>query len=175
MRSGSWSTALGAFWLAALVAGGASAVRAIEATPDAPAPVAGFWLTENGRAIVEFRACKADPGGSGDLCGRLAWIADPHDETGALKRDAKNRIAALKSRPICGLELVGGLADTGEGGLSDGWLYNPRSGKVYSANVEAVSATELRVHGYLMVPLLGQSQIWTRVDDARTGCPADGG
>ena len=43
-------------------------------------------------------------------------------------------------------------------------------GATYSAEIRAVSASELEVRGYLGVPVLGKSQIWTRVGDDRGGC-----
>ena len=61
-------------------------------------------------------------------------------------------------------------AATPDDSAEDGWIYNPKSGETYSANVEAVSPDRLKVRGYLGVSLLGKSQIWTRVPGDRGGC-----
>lgn len=127
-------------------------------------PVHGLWLTENGRAIVEFSACGET------ACGRTVWVADPRDESGVLKRDIKNPEPGKRVRPICGLQLVGGLRSDGTGTWDDGWIYNPRDGDTYSVKVTARSETELEVRGFVGVSLLGKSQTWTRVDDDRGGC-----
>ena len=124
----------------------------------------GYWLTENRKAIVQIAPC------GGDICGRMVWVEKPVDEAGRPKRDDKNEDAAKRARTICGLELVGGLVRTDDGAWSDGWLYNPRNGETYSAEIRPLSPSELEVRGYLGVSLLGKSQVWTRVGDDRGGC-----
>ena len=127
-------------------------------------PAHGYWLTENRKAIVRIAPCGAD------TCGRMVWVENPLDEAGRPKRDDNNADTAKRDRPICGLELVGGLDRTDDGTWQDGWLYNPRDGATYSAEIRALSSSELEVRGYLGVSLLGQSQVWTRVGDDRGGC-----
>ena len=41
----------------------------------------------------------------------MVWVAKPVDESGKPKRDAKNTDLAKRQRPICGLELFGGLRE----------------------------------------------------------------
>ncbi len=127
-------------------------------------PVHGLWLTANGKAIIEFAPCGAK------TCGRMVWVANPHDETGALKRDLKNEDAAKRDRTLCGLPLLGDLDQAKRGAWEGGWIYNPRDGSTYGAEIEAVSAEELKVRGYLGLSLLGSDQVWTRVPDKRGGC-----
>jgi uncharacterized protein (DUF2147 family) len=127
-------------------------------------PVHGLWLTENGNAIVEFAPCGAE------TCGRMVWVANPRDSAGLLKRDFRNEDADKRERTLCGLPLLGGLDLAKRGAWSGGWIYNPRDGSTYGAEVEVVSQDELKVRGYLGVSLLGSSQTWTRVTDDRGGC-----
>ena len=124
----------------------------------------GYWLTENRKAIVQIAPC------GGDTCGRMVWVENPLDQSGQPKRDDRNADAAKRARTICGLELVGGLVRTDDGTWGDGWLYNPRNGATYSAEIRALSPSELEVRGYLGVSALGKSQVWTRVGDDRGGC-----
>ena len=152
-------------FLPVLLAGLATAGTASE--PDLKDAAHGFWLTENKRAIVEFAPCSDQ--NADETCGTLVWVSEPVGADGALKRDTKNRIADLKGRPLCGLPLIGGLHRLGDGELADGWLYSPRDGATYSADITLLSEGALRVHGYLLVPLFGRSQTWTRVEDAREG------
>lgn len=133
-------------------------------TPAMAEPVEGYWLTENGKAIIKIEEC--DDG----VCGRMAWMANPLDEQGRPKLDVNNSDSVLASRTICGLPMVGGMARKALGIWKNGWIYNPRDGETYSAEVSSVSITELKVRGYLGLPLLGRSQIWTRVDGDRGGC-----
>lgn len=135
------------------------------AVAERPAdPAHGYWLTENHKAIVQIAPCGAD------TCGRMVWVERAVDESGQPTRDVRNTDTAKRVRPICGLDLVGGLSKADEGAWKDGWLYNPKDGATYSAQIRAVSASELEVRGYLGVSVLGKSQIWTRVGDDRGGC-----
>lgn len=124
----------------------------------------GFWLTQNGKAIVEMAPCGQS------TCGKMVWVANPRDDKGALKRDEQNADATKRTRPICGLQLVGGMKPKKSGAWEDGWIYNPRNGETYGAEISAISTSELKVRGYLGISLLGSSQIWTRVTTDRGGC-----
>jgi len=135
----------------------------VAATANAE-PVEGYWLTENGKAIIQIEEC--DDG----VCGRMAWMANPLDGQGKRKLDVNNSDSALASRTICGLPMVGGMERKALGIWKDGWIYNPRDGETYSAEVSSASDTKLKVRGYVGLPLLGRSQIWTRVEDDRGGC-----
>lgn len=140
------------------------ALPAAAATERNADPAHGLWLTENQRAIVEIASC------GNETCGRTVWVADAVDETGQPKRDRSNPDQVKRDRPICGIELVGGLARAGDGEWQHGWLYNPRDGATYSAELRALSPSELEVRGYVGVSLLGKSQVWTRVSSDRGGC-----
>ena len=122
----------------------------------------GYWLTENGKAIVKFGPCGSE------TCGKMVWISSPRDESGKLKLDVKNTDGNKRGRPLCGLTLVGGLKSKGKD--LDGWIYNPRDGDTYSVNVEALSAEQLKVRGFVGIKLFGSSQVWTRVENDRGGC-----
>ena len=127
-------------------------------------PVHGLWLTENGKAIVEFSPCGSK------TCGRMVWVANPRDDNGDLKRDVNNQDGTKRDRTLCGLPLLGGLDLAKNGAWDGGWIYNPRDGSTYGAEIEAVSGTKLKVRGYLGLSLFGKSQVWTRVGDNRGGC-----
>ncbi len=127
-------------------------------------PVSGYWLTENKKAIIRINPC------DDSVCGTMVWMANPHDEAGARKLDVNNDDPVLKGRTICGLPMVGGMSLRRSGVWADGWIYNPRDGATYSAELSSVSDDALKVRGYLGLPLLGRSQIWTRVEGNRGGC-----
>ena len=124
----------------------------------------GYWLTQNGKAIIHMAPCGSQ------TCGQMVWTAAPRDAAGKLKLDTKNADGTLRTRPICGLQLIGGMKLKSAGAWQDGWIYNPRDGETYSAEISALSATELKIRGYLGVRLFGKNQIWTRVSDDRGGC-----
>lgn len=144
-----------------LVAIGLLALAPLSAAAETD-PMHGFWLTENGKAIVKIAPC------GGETCGNLVWIDSPRNPEGDLKRDVNNSNLQNRNRPLCGLTLVGGLRP--DGSAKDGWIYNPRDGSTYSVAVEPLNEEKLKVRGYLGFPLLGSSQVWTRVSDDRGGC-----
>jgi len=140
--------------------------------PGAPAaavtatdPAFGYWLVENQRAIIQIHAC-----GEG-ACGRVVWLANPFDDDGSLKTDSKNPDPGMRDRPLCGLELITGLQRDAAGSWAEGEIYSSRDGDSYSLQVMAEDPATLEVRGYVGVSLFGQSQYWTRVADARGGCP----
>ncbi len=140
-------------------------VTPLVAVAERPSDAAhGYWLTENRKAIVQIAPCGTD------TCGRMVWVENPTDEAGRPKRDYNNADVAKRARPICGIELVGGLIKTDDGRWQMGWLYNPRNGSTYSAEIRALSPSELEVRGYFGLSVLGRSQVWTRVGDDRGGC-----
>lgn len=127
-------------------------------------PAFGLWLTENKRAIIEIGPCGEK------ACGKIVWMAEPLTADGQPKVDAKNEDPALQSRPICGLPLIGDFERSGPGAWDDGFIYSPQEGETYTAYLEAQPDGTLKLRGYIGLPILGKSQIWTREADNRGGC-----
>ena len=77
-----------------------------------------------------------------------------------------------KNAPLLGLTIVKGMRRDGRN-YEDGTILDPRDGKVYHAQMElSADGQKLSVRGYLGVPLLGQTQVWTRLPDDAVA-PAD--
>lgn len=123
---------------------------------DSPTPV-GIWLHANKLIQVEITPC-AD-----QLCGRIAWFKWPNDAQGLPLVDLKNPDPALRKRPLLGLTILRGLRRTGERTWEDGEIYNPINGRNYQATMSIKSNNTLRVRAYMLVPMFGETQIWTRV------------
>ncbi|MGF1502932.1 MAG: DUF2147 domain-containing protein [Paracoccaceae bacterium] len=145
--------------VAAVLAAGIAATSVGRA--DVPA---GYWLTENGRAIVQIEPCGSS------ICGRLAWLANPTQSDGTPKRDENNPDRGARMQTLCGLELIGEFMRARDDRWEGGYIYNPRDGKKYSAWLALDGSDRLKVRGYLGLPLLGQTQTWTRIDGNRGGC-----
>ncbi|MHA1530041.1 MAG: DUF2147 domain-containing protein [Alphaproteobacteria bacterium] len=141
--------------LAVLHAGG---VRAASDT------VFGFWLVETQRSIIEITPC-------GDsACGEIVWLVEPLDEAGQPRTDNLNSDDELRSRPLCGMEMISGFSSSGPGAWSDGSIYSPTEGKTYSASMKVDDDGTLKLRGYVLLPLFGKTQVWTREDVNRGGC-----
>lgn len=77
-----------------------------------------------------------------------------------------------KNARMLGLTIVNGMKRFGQK-YKDGSILDPRDGSVYHAEMElSGDGQELTVRGYLLVPLLGRSQIWRRLPDDAIA-PAD--
>jgi len=125
-------------------------------------PVLGRWLSESGKGVVEIYPC-ADK-----LCGKLVWLAEPiRDGAPAVDRD--NKDAAQRQRPLCGLMMLGDFRPLETNRWGDGWIYSPENGKTYRANM-TLDGDRLKLRGYVGIPLLGETQTWTRADPKLKGC-----
>ena len=123
---------------------------------ESPTPV-GVWLHANKRIQVEIAPC-------GDrLCGKMVWFRWPNDARGLPLVDLKNSNPSLRARPLLGLTILRGLRRTGERTWEDGTIYNPDDGVEYNSVMTIQSDGRLRVRAYVLVPLLGKTLLWSRV------------
>lgn len=53
-----------------------------------------------------------------------------------------------------------------------GSIYDPQSGHTYQANITLKDSDHLQLRGYLGIPLLGATQVWTRVAQDQPRCRA---
>lgn len=143
-------------------AGVMAANWASAAAPD----IAGWWIDGSHRAAIMIAPC-------GDkLCGSIQWLKIPNDPaTGKPKSDYKNGDPALRSRPLCGLQLLWGFVHEPDPSLwDDGQIYDPESGNTYHARMILKPDGTLDVRGYIGIPLLGRSETWVRPTEELTAC-----
>jgi uncharacterized protein (DUF2147 family) len=138
------------------------------AWPACAADPQGVWLTEARDAAVLIAPCAGDDDGL-MLCGRIVWLKDANDESGAPRRDTRNPDPARRARPICGLVVMGGLRPSGPDRWDDGSVYNPQDGRIYTGEMALLADRRLRVRAYLGMPFFGQTQVWTRADRSAAG------
>ncbi len=131
-------------------------LAATQVRAQSPTPI-GVWLHANQRIEIEILPC-------GDrLCGKLVWFKRPNDAQGQPLVDFKNTDPTLRARPVLGLTILSGLRRTDENTWEDGKIYNPDDGNDYQARMSIKDDGTLRVRAYVILPLLGKTQIWTRV------------
>lgn len=114
----------------------------------------GFWSTEDNEGVVELYACGKE------VCGRLHWMK--LDTSQSFPRDEKNPDASKRSRALCKMQFMGGFHRDEEGHFTDGWIYSPRHGQTFSAELTVIDKNTLDLHGYILTPILGESQTWKR-------------
>jgi uncharacterized protein (DUF2147 family) len=145
-----------AAWCAPAAAGGpAEAATAALATN----PI-GVWATEAEKSHVRIEACGAK------LCGTVIWLKEPLDDKGQEKTDIRNADQGLRARKILGLAILSEFVKSKDDPAvwEDGKIYNPEDGKIYSCTLTVKDGATLRVRGYVGIPLLGETQIWKRVE-----------
>jgi uncharacterized protein (DUF2147 family) len=117
--------------------------------------ILGEWLTAEGKARVQIT--KND-----DIyAGKIIWLKEP-EKNGKAVVDDKNPDEKLRDRPVLGMEIVYGFKYDEENVWTDGKVYDPESGNEYKAKITLVDEKTLKLRGYVLIPLLGRSELWTR-------------
>jgi uncharacterized protein (DUF2147 family) len=128
----------------------------------------GTWLTASGVAKVRIGPC-ADAA-SGPICGFIVGLINPKGPDGKgvapeMATDYRNADPALRSRKVIGMPLIWGFKKTSDpNAYEGGQIYNGENGKIYNANISLQPDGTLRLRGYVGSPMLGETQVWTRVD-----------
>ena len=132
-----------------LGAGAAAAAADIQPARPPWAPL-GRWLSQDRDGVFDIEPCGAM------LCGRLVGIRYvgpmPTDDHGA---------------PQCGLMMLSGFVrGRDDPGRWSGVILDPRHGRRYHAQIWSPRPGLLKLRGYLLLPLFGETQRWTRYDGA---------
>lgn len=125
--------------------------------------ISGLWLDNEGKAAIEVKGCGPE------LCGSIAWLKAPLDPKGKPWTDMLNPDREKRLRPVCGLQIIGGLKASDNGLWRDGWIYDPEEGKSFNVELSLSDANTLKVFGFAGVRLLSETMLWKRlpVDSAR--------
>ena len=65
-----------------------------------------------------------------------------------------------QGRSDCGLTIIQNMAMT-DAGHWRGNILNPEDGRMYDAELHVDDAGRLQLRGFLLIPLLGSTQVWT--------------
>lgn len=129
--------------------------RAQDPQLDSGDAILGEWLTGEGKARVQIYRCDTL------YCGKIVWLKEPV-KNGKEVVDDKNPDPALKDKPVIGLVIVRAFSYDGDGEWTGGKVYDPESGDTYSGKMTLKDPHTLRLRGYVLIPLLGRTEIWTR-------------
>ena len=128
---------------------------------------AGIWYDDTGKGAVRIEQCE------NKLCGKIYWLKDTVNAEGKPLIDRHNPNESQRTRPICGLQVVGGLASMGDGEWDTGWIYDPKEGKSYSVAMKLDGPDTLKVTGYLVMKLMGRTLTWKRAPADLPSCAAN--
>ncbi len=155
LRLGDWS--LHRLWLlAGLLLVSSVPVHAAGAAPFTP----GYWVSSGHQIVLQISPC------GDDLCGFISGISLDHpDDPMPLDWRGQSQCGFLMLRvsPI----------PAGSNGVPrwKGVLQDPRNGDVYRTTVKFDAAGNLDLHGYIGLPLLGQTEIWPKFSgEVLPGC-----
>jgi uncharacterized protein (DUF2147 family) len=127
-----------------------------------PTTAAGFWaqVGDDGKTGGWFFFWERN----GEFEGRLVKMFKQPGEQQIIDTCEKCE-GDQKGAAMLGLTIVKGMKRDGYK-YEDGTIMDPRDGSVYHAQMEmSPDGQKLSVRGYLMVPLLGQTQVWQRLPD----------
>ena len=104
----------------------------------------GNWSTANGHGVIAIAQC-------GDaLCGRIVGID---------RRPGDPMPTDVSGRSQCGLTIITNeRPDAGDTWLGE--VTDPRDGGTYQAKLWLDEAGNLRLRGFIGIPLLGATQVW---------------
>lgn len=128
--------------------------------------ILGTWQTADNRGMIEIFACNQK------TCGRIVSLSEPlypaHDSRGMAGKprvDRNNPDSALRQRPVMGLVLLQDFTYSGNRCWKSGTIYDPESGNTYKGQLTLESADQLKVRGYIGIPLFGRTTVWRRINE----------
>jgi uncharacterized protein (DUF2147 family) len=125
--------------------------------------IVGSWNTAGRDAIIDIYRCGER------YCGKIKWLREPNytaedknGKEGQPKIDSNNPNPRLRNRTLVGLELMHDFVYAGNNLWKGGNIYDPERGKTYSALMRLAARNSLHLKGYIGIPLLGRTSVWTR-------------
>ncbi|MFO7659497.1 MAG: DUF2147 domain-containing protein [Candidatus Cloacimonadaceae bacterium] len=118
--------------------------------------ILGVWFNEEKDAKIEVYK------DGGKYFGKVIWLKNPNDEKGKPKTDIENPDPKLKSRPRLNMIVLTNLAHKDGSKYVKGKIYDPKSGKTYSAQAELANPNLLKLRGFIGISLVGRTSEWTR-------------
>ena len=119
----------------------------LAAAPASAAGLEGVWLTATHDGVIAIAPCAAD------LCGRIVGMGQTRRPDGSLPADPQGH-------PMCGLTILRAAADGPDRWAGD--IIDPQTGTSWQCTLHLDEAGHLLLRGYVLLPLLGQTQTWTR-------------
>ncbi|QHI95675.1 DUF2147 domain-containing protein [Aristophania vespae] len=112
----------------------------------------GLWLVESKDGIFRIGACdKSKNSKDLRLCGWLVGMSYTEGEPAV----------DYWGRSECGLAIIQNLKRDDDGAWY-GAILDPRNGRKYQARIKLEKNGQLQLRGYLLLPIFGESQNWTR-------------
>ena len=122
---------------------------------DAKGVVGVWWIPmQDAKIAIQIKP-------DGTLTGRVIAGND------ADRRDSKNPTPELRGRRVIGITVLSAFRPEAEGLWSHGAIYEPQSGRTYTASLKLRDANHLVLRGFIGISFFGRSQTWERVSGTR--------
>jgi len=119
--------------------------------------VLGYWAGDASIIHVQSEG--------GALSATIVALMDPtykSDETvgapGEVRRDDNHPKTSLRARLLIGLNLLSSYEHNGK--RWEGKIYDPESGNTYSSRMEVDSSGNLKMRGYIGLPIMGRTAMF---------------
>lgn len=121
--------------------------------------IIGNWKNGEGTGVIQIYKTT-----SGHYAGKIVWLKEPIDpDTGKPKLDKRNPDESKRNTPTLGLVNMGSFSYNAEGKeWTDGFIYDPKTGKEYSCKMKLKNANALEVRGYIGLSIFGRTDNWSR-------------
>jgi uncharacterized protein (DUF2147 family) len=120
-------------------------------------PIERNWFSDDKTAKIHIYRGK-----DGKFYGKIAWLKVP-DRNGKPKVDERNPDENKRNQPILGLTILKGFEKEKDGVYEEGTIYDPKSGKTYSAKL-TLKGDHLDVRGYVGISMIGKTTTWYKAD-----------
>ncbi len=118
--------------------------------------IAGFWFNDAKSCIIEIYVT------DNKFFGKIAWLEEPLNEQGEVKKDTNNPDKSQQGNTVLGLILLKDFVYKNKNKWSDGTIYDPQNGKTYSCKLTLDKEGNLQVRGYIGISLIGRTTVWTK-------------
>lgn len=125
----------------------------------------GYWKTIDDKTLQVLSIVQIYAENDGSLSGKVVEIMPVlGQKTTDVCKMCKGQ---SHNQPILGMQIIWGMTQDAAG--SDTWVnghvLDPKSGNVYSGKMTVLdNGQSLKLRGYVLMPMLGRSEIWQRTD-----------
>lgn len=108
----------------------------------------GLWLVPDGDGVIEIDPC------GGGLCGKIVGVTPANNQP-------PGQVLAKDGRPLCQRTILQ-APNQASAGVWSGIIVNPNDDSQWNCEFWA-EEDGLHLRGYVVLPLLGQTQLWKRL------------
>lgn len=131
--------------------------------------IAGDWVTPDEDAVIRVRECEANEKVKRT---RLCAVLVRHAYMDLSEQDVKNQNPHLRARPLQGVHILHQLKNKNDRKWAGGELYDPRTGKSYSARLKVIDDDMIEIAGCIG-PGLCRGYVWMRASEATELMPGE--